>query len=87
MSWQALMLISVVTYSFSVLFQRILLKEDTSDPKAFSVLFTTITGLFIGVFGFATADMHLPALGSILPNFLLMIILYTMGNFMFLSSQ
>ena len=77
------MFISVVTYAFSILLQRILLKEDTSDPKAFSVLFTTITGLFIGMFGFATMDMRLPALGSIIPNFLLMIVLYTMGNFMF----
>lgn len=83
MSWQILMLISVVTYSFSILLQRILLKENTSDPKAFSALFAAITGLCIGVFGFMTADMRLPALGPILPNFVLMIVLYAMGGFLF----
>ncbi len=88
MTWQLLILFSVLTYSVSVLLQRILVKEDKSDPISFAILFQFITGIFIGVYGFATQDMSLPNLTPILGNIFLMITMYTLGNyFLFTALQ
>lgn len=79
MNWQILLGISVITYSISVLLQRILLKNDKSDPIAYSIVFQLLTGIIIGIYaifnGFIT-----PNLLPIIPNLIIMIILYGAGN-------
>ena len=79
MSWQILVAISVVTYSISVLLQRLLLKNNKVDSVAFSIIFQLFTGILILVYalirGFST-----PNLIPLLPNLALMIILYGAGN-------
>lgn len=85
MSWQILLLISIITYSLSVLLQRILLKKDKSDPIAYSIVFQLLTGILIGIYalfnGFST-----PNLIPLIPNLLLMAILYGAGNVFIFSA-
>ncbi len=79
MSWQILVAISVVTYSVSVLLQRLLLKNNKVDSVAFSIVFQLFTGVLILIYalirGFST-----PNLVPLLPNLALMILLYGAGN-------
>lgn len=79
MNWQILLSISVITYSISVLLQRVLLKNDKSDPIAYSIVFQLLTGILIGIYavlnGFST-----PNLVPLIPNLVLMTILYGAGN-------
>ncbi len=79
MSWQLLVGISVLTYSVSILLQRVLLKENKSDPIAYSIVFQIITGLIVGVFALFRG-FSIPNLLPILPNLILMIFLYGVGN-------
>ena len=81
MSWQLLILISVVLYSISVLLQRVILKENESRPIAYSIFFQLLVGIVIGIVGFLFADMSLPSnLGSLFWNLLLMTFLYGFSN-------
>lgn len=79
MNWQILLTISTVTYSVSVLLQRLLLKNDKSDPIAYSIVFMLLTGALIGIYavlkGFST-----PNLVPLIPNLILMSVLYGAGN-------
>jgi drug/metabolite transporter (DMT)-like permease len=85
MSWQILLAISVITYSLSVLLQRVLLKNDKSDPVAYSIIFQLMTGIIIGIYatfnGFIT-----PNLIPLIPNLILMTILYGAGNVFIFSA-
>jgi len=85
MNWQILLATSVVTYSISVLLQRVLLKNDKSDPIAYSIVFQLLTGILIGIYavfnGFTT-----PNLVPLIPNLILMTILYGAGNVFIFSA-
>lgn len=88
MSWQFLILLSVVTYSISVLLQRVLVREDKIDPVAFAIVFQFILGLIVGIFGYLTQDMSVPNFQTIWVNFVLMVVLYSAGNiFLFTALQ
>ena len=81
MSWQLLILISVVLYSISVLLQRVILKENESQPIAYSMFFQLLVGIVIGIIGFLFADMTLPSnLTPLFWNLLLMTVLYAFSN-------
>src|SRR3989344_4013508 len=81
MSWQILILISVVLYSISVLLQRVLLRQNESRPVAYAMFFQFLTGIVLGVVGFLFADMSLPAnLSSLFWNLILMTVLYGFSN-------
>ena len=79
MNWQILVAVSVVTYSVSVLLQRILLKDEKIDSVAFSIVFQLLTGALI--LGYAlTRGFSSPNLLPLLPNLALMTFLYGAGN-------
>ena len=81
MGWQLLILISVILYSISVLFQRVILKENESQPIAYSMFFQLLVGIVIGIIGFVFADMSLPSnLASLFWNLVLMTFLYAFSN-------
>lgn len=80
MSWQVLILLSVLTYSVSVLLQRVLVKEDKNDPIAFFIVFSFLTGMLIGAYGYLTQNMSMPNIGSVGGNLLLTTLLYGFGN-------
>lgn len=88
MSWQLLILLSVLTYSVSVLLQRVLVREDKTDPVAFAITFQVIVGIIVGIFSYLTQDMSIPSLRPIWGNFVLMLALYSAGNiFLFTALQ
>src|SRR5256885_144713 len=80
MSWQILALLSVITYSFSSILQRVILKESNSHPMAFTILFQLFVGLFILLYGFAFSKMTLPDLRPLAFNLTLATLLYATGN-------
>lgn len=86
MSWQLLILLSVFTYSVSVLLQRVLVKDDKSDPVAFSIVFQFITAAFIGAYGLLTHQLSIPPLGPYMWYLLLMTLFYSLGNYFLFSS-
>lgn len=51
MTWELLALISIVTTSVAALFERILMRDDTSDPISFAIVFQFMLGFV--TFGFA----------------------------------
>lgn len=85
MNWQLLLAISVFTYAVSVLLQRILLKDDKSDPIAYSVVFQLVVGLVILAYALIKG-FSVPNLYPILPNLILMTFLYGVGNVLIFKS-
>lgn len=85
MNWQIILAISVVTYSISVLLQRILLKNNKSDPIAYSIVFQLLTGIMIGAYA-AFNGFNIPDLVPLIPNLILMTILYGAGNVFIFSA-
>ena len=87
MSWQLFISVSVVLYSISILIQRLVLKEDQSNPVSFSIFFQFLTGVVIGIAGFIFSDMSLPNnLSPLLLNMALMIVLYGFSNIFIFKS-
>lgn len=81
MTWQLFISISVVLYSFSVILQRMILKEDRSRPIAYAIVFQFLTGVVIGIVGFIFSDMSLPKqITPLFLNLLLMTLLYGFSN-------
>lgn len=85
MSWQALLATSILTYSFSIILQRILLKDEKSDPVAYSIIFQLLVGTLIGIYALFHG-FKIPNLIPILPNLVLMTILYGAANILIFSS-
>jgi drug/metabolite transporter (DMT)-like permease len=79
LNWQLLVFISVVTNSVSVLLQKIILKDDKTDSVAFSIVFQIFTGLLILIYSLVRG-FSVPDLIPLLPNLVLMTILYGAGN-------
>lgn len=79
MTWQILLTISIIATSTSILLQRILLKENKSNPVAYSIVFQILTGVLVATYTLFRG-FHLPTLYPILPNLVLMILLYGFGN-------
>ena len=79
-TWQILIILSVICYSVSVLLQRILVTEKGSDPVAYASFSQLLTGLMIGIFGYLFTSMKYPDFKPLILNFLLMIVLYALGN-------
>ncbi|KXK10431.1 MAG: EamA-like transporter family protein [Microgenomates bacterium OLB23] len=86
MTWQALLGISCITYVLSQLLQRTFLKEKTTDPIAFAIVFQLAVGVIIGVYaqikGFAIPETYT----SYVPNLILTGVLYASGNFFLYKS-
>jgi drug/metabolite transporter (DMT)-like permease len=80
MPWQFFILLSVIFYSFATLLQRILLKDNNSNPIAYSLVFQTLVGVILAATGLLLGRWQWPNFSLILPNFLLMLLLYAAGN-------
>lgn len=85
--WQGFILISVTLYSISVILQKKILRDEDSNPVAFSMFFQILTGIVIFVIGLLTSEMGLPNnLSSLLGNLILMMILYGLSNVLIFKS-
>lgn len=80
MSWQILLVISILTYVFSNVLQRVLLKEKSTDPIAFAIVFQLLVGILIGAYAIVNGSTFPSNLTSFIPNLVLMTILYGGGN-------
>lgn len=79
MSWQLLVAISVITFSFSTILQKILLKDNKSDPVAYSIVFQILVGLLIFVYA-VSRGFRIPDFTNLYLNVILLIILYGVAN-------
>src|SRR5680860_82301 len=86
MTWQFLISLSIILFSISVLLQRFILRESNSKPIAFSIFFQFLTGILITIAGFLFSNMTLPNIVPLIPNLLLMIVLYTFANIFIFKS-
>lgn len=75
MSWQFFLVISILSYSFSTLLQRALIKHEDSDPVAYACIFQILTGIMIGAYALING-FTMPNLLAFIPNVVLMIVLY-----------
>lgn len=79
--WQVLILLSVLFNAVAVVLQRVVLREQNSDPVAYSIVFQLISGSIIGAFGWVTGNLQFPPdIAKILLFMGLMIVLYGFGN-------
>lgn len=78
MGWFTLALISVASISIANLVQKVLMKDDKSDPYAYTVLFTLVATLITGIFAFIKG-FTFPPVDRYPINFLLSASFYGFG--------
>lgn len=79
MTWQLLVLISVLSASVATVLQRVLLRENDNATMTYAITFQILTGLLIAVYAVIRGfDLQLSTLP--LPNLIAMIALYTIGT-------
>lgn len=87
MSWQVLISVSVILYAISVLMQRVLLKNEESDPISFSIFFQVGVSLVIGLLVLAIQGaIKLPHVEGILWSVGLMTLAYAFANIFIFKS-
>ena len=86
MNWTFFLFISIFSYSFSVLLQKVLLKKTESSPIALSILFQFTIGILIGIFGLFFAKMAFPPLRPLLWNLVIMVVFYALANIFIFKS-
>lgn len=87
MSWQILIWISVILNAFSVLLQKILLKDDKSDPISFSIFFQVGVAFVVGIIVFLLqGKIPIPDLSNISWSLLVMVVLYSLANIFIFKS-
>ena len=79
MSWQFFLILSIGSEVFARLLQRVLLKNDKSDPVAYSVVTQLITGLLVGIFALSQGFV-IPDLSKIWPHLIAMPVLWGLAN-------
>lgn len=82
MNWFILTLISIVTLSVANLLQRVLMKEEKSDPIAYSIVFQITCAVLVAIFAFGKGFV-IPPINNLAPNFILEAVLYA-GSILFL---
>lgn len=84
MSWYLLAAINVISISVGSLFQKLSMKEDTSDPIASSIVFQFLLGFITLLYAFVHG-LHIPPLG-LLPFFLMSGTLYAIGTIAYFTA-
>lgn len=79
MTWFLLSIISITAIAIANLFQRILMKDETSNVVAYSLVFELMGASLIGLFAFAQGFI-MPPIQELWLNFGLMTILYASGT-------
>lgn len=79
MSWIFLILIGILFVSISSLFQRVLLKDEQSDPFTYAIIFQLIIAILFFIYVTFTG-FNLPLLKPLIPHLLLTSLLYALSN-------
>jgi drug/metabolite transporter (DMT)-like permease len=85
MSWQIFLIVSIFAEVAGRLLQRILLKNDKSDPVAYSVVTQLITGTLVGIFAL-TQGFSIPDISTIWPHLIAMPIVWGLANLLVYKS-
>lgn len=85
MTWQILLIISIVTYAISIILQRVLLRDNKSDPIAYTIVFQFLSGILIGIYALFNG-FHLPDFSHVYLNLIVMTVLYAAGNVLIFAS-
>ena len=85
MTWQLLLLISILADVGGRLIQRTLLRDTKSDPITYAIAFQLLAGCIVGFFAFFNG-FKIPSLQPILPNLLLMPLFYGLANIFIFKS-
>lgn len=80
MNWQVLTILSVFLVSLSTLLQKVLLKNDKSNPIAFAIAFQLFTGFFLILFSLFFGGIQLQNISSVAFNIVIMTMLYGICN-------
>lgn len=87
MTWQLLIFTSVILYAISTVLQRLLLKNDKTEPISFSVFFQVGVAVVIGIFALIlNQNFSIPNLTQVGGNLLLMTVLYSLANILIFKS-
>lgn len=79
MSWEFFLLISILLFSINSLLHRVLMKDDKSDPKAQTVMFLGVTGIFSFILALSKGSFNIPDFSLLWSNFLVMVLLSTLA--------
>ncbi len=79
MSWQLLVGISVLLFSFNGLFHRVLMKDLKSDPYAQTVAFYGLVGVFAFIIAVFRGGFHYQISIEQLPYFILLTVFATIA--------
>lgn len=79
MTWQILVVISIVTISIANLYQRVAMKEENSDPFAGSIIFQLILAILTGFFALMVKGINIPSF-NLLGYFVISTIFYGLGT-------
>ena len=81
MTWQVLISISILLNAVSVLLQRVLLKNDETEPISFSIFFQIGVAVVIGLLVMIIqGGIPLPDMTNVAWSVLAMTILYALAN-------
>lgn len=80
MNWVILLFINIFLYAISTLLQRIILKKENSNPIAYSIIFQSLLGFFLLIYGLLIGSFSAQNIKPILLNLVLMAALYGLGN-------
>jgi drug/metabolite transporter (DMT)-like permease len=79
MPWFALTIFSVLFFSVASLLQKVLMKDDKSDPHAYSIVFQILGGILVGALALWRGFV-MPPIAQFPINFLLLTVLYGSGT-------
>jgi len=79
MNWQILLAISLSCYALGLLLQRMLLRDQRSEPIAYSIIIQLMAGMLLGALA-VIRGFNSTSLVPFLPNLILMVALYGMSN-------
>ncbi|MBI3366177.1 DMT family transporter [Candidatus Roizmanbacteria bacterium] len=80
MIWFIFILTSTFLYSIARIIQRVLLKDEKSDSITVSILFQLFLSLILFIFGYFFGHLSFDNFYQVLPNFILLAVLYGLGN-------
>lgn len=80
MTWQLYIAITIITFSFCTILQRVILKDNKTDPMAFSLFFQLMIGLLIGAFTLLTVGFDFTNWQTVIFNLAASTIIYAFAN-------
>ena len=79
MSWQILLIISIISLSLNGLFHKSLLRDDRSDPRAQAIVFLGIGGILSIIIAIVRGKFNLEFPSPLIVNFLILAVFGTVA--------